>query len=483
MASSIHIGKVSTGSFIHNDRTQKVSYLIDSSDLNEYSKNSSDSIQEFNLLKSEAIKKYTERTNQKMQKSTVFLKEAIVNLEAHHTLKDLEPIIKKLESYGFKVIQASIHRDEGFKNSDNELEKNYHAHITMFALDKETGKSVKFGKDYRTELSKLQTLTANTLGMKRGKVSVKGHADELKVDVEKASKRLDTHEYKRAMVLKEKATLELQQENKQLKYDFREMQKKITATDLTVDLKKELHSLNTQVKNNKVGFEVLNAKIEELTTAVVRGEEVNQHLELKLSTFKKNQEKVNDNIAELVPQFKELKPEEGFNQNILRTISWLKKKLDKAVEELKAEQGKANKALEAQKTLRAENETLKAEKIVLERDMSFLRTDLNKTNPTENLLKVKNARSMDKIYEISDLEKFKKDIEKLDIVGLKQYWEQQKADGIIKITDSNYEEKKQIIISRHRELESSRPFQFGNALKEIAERGQKSKVQDQEQSR
>ena len=203
MSSSIHIAKVSTGSFLHNDRSMKVSYLIDSSDKNECSCNADKAIKTFNNLKYEATNNYVKRTNQKMQKSTIFLKEAIVNLEEHHTLEDLKPIINKLESYGFKVLQASIHRDEGFVNSDNKKEKNYHAHITMFNLDVTTGKTVKFGKSYRTELSKLQTFTAKTLNMQRGKVSVKEHAKELNVKVEKASKRLDTHEYKRAMILKE----------------------------------------------------------------------------------------------------------------------------------------------------------------------------------------------------------------------------------------------------------------------------------------
>ena len=209
-----------------------------------------------------------------MQKSTIFLKEAIVNLEEHHTLEDLKPIINKLESYGFKVLQASIHRDEGFVNSDNKKEKNYHAHITMFNLDVTTGKTVKFGKSYRTELSKLQTFTAKTLNMQRGKVSVKEHAKELNVKVEKASKRLDTHEYKRAMILKElKPKTQNNQNQKKIelqklviagaKYNFREMQKVITdLQDLTNEQKRELHRLNSQVKNDTATIEDLEITLE-----------------------------------------------------------------------------------------------------------------------------------------------------------------------------------------------------------------------------
>jgi len=258
MASSIHIEKVTSGSFLHNDRTMKVSYLIDDSSLNECTTSSSEAIEQFNRYKSEAIKNYTNRTNQKIQKSTIFLKEAIVNLEEHHTLKDLQPIKEKLESYGFKVLQMSIHRDEGFVNSEDKKKKNYHAHITMFNLDLYSGKTVKFGKHYKSELSKLQTFTADTLKMERGAISVKQEAERLNTKVSKPKKRLGTHEYKQAMKIKEK-------EIEELTYNFRDYQKQITALqDTSTEDKKELHKLNSEVKNIKNDIETKNFKIEKL---------------------------------------------------------------------------------------------------------------------------------------------------------------------------------------------------------------------------
>ena len=291
MASSIHIEKVKSGSFLHNDRSVKVSYLIDSSDKNECSVSADEAIKTFQELRLKAQENYTKRVNQKMQKNTVFLKEAIVNLEEHHTLKDLQPIVDKLESYGFKVLQTSIHRDEGFLNSENKKEKNYHAHITMFCLDVETGKTVKFGKNYRTELSKLQTFVADTLKMQRGKVSVKEHAKELNVKVEKASRRLDTHDYKRAMKIKEQEELKLKE-----KYNFREYQKKITSLeDLTKEQKKELHSLNSAVKNQKATIDELNQKIEEIqaknaANAMLHSQEILKNMSLEEENTKLKEE-------------------------------------------------------------------------------------------------------------------------------------------------------------------------------------------------
>ena len=258
MASSIHIEKVSSGSFLHNDRTMKVSYLIDDSSLNECTKSATDSFIIFNELKQTATENYTNRTKQKIQKNTIFIKEAIVNLEAHHTLKDLQQIKEKLESYGFKVIQMSIHRDEGFVNKDNEKEKNYHAHITMFNLDIETGKTVKFGKNYKSELSKLQTFTAETLQMQRGKISVEDEAHRLGKKLEKATKRLGTHEYKQAMKIKEK---ELEKVN----YNFKQMQKEITALkNISVLDKREMHKMNSQIRKLKDSDKLKSEKIKEL---------------------------------------------------------------------------------------------------------------------------------------------------------------------------------------------------------------------------
>lgn len=369
MASSIHIGKVSSGSFLHNDRTQKVSYLIDDSSLNECSRSSSYCLAEYQSLKLKASENYTKLTNQKMQKSTIFLKEAIVNLQEHHTLKDLEPIKERLESYGFKVMQMSIHRDEGFVNKENKKEKNYHAHITMFNLDLESGKSVKFGKDYRTELSKLQTFTANALKMERGKVSVQEHADELKVSVSKASKRLDTHDYKKAMKIKEEAQQQLTISQKQglLKditivksgYDFREMQAKITALEtLSAEQKKELHKLNSETKNTPE-LESKNIKIQELelqiqnltATAAVAGKEIKA---LKNAVVPALSPEQFEAVKQLEPLQSYIKAGEFVKENIL---------------------GFRNQAVNASKTVQEQKTTIdtqKSEIVNLRADMSVL---------------------------------------------------------------------------------------------------------------
>lgn len=278
MASSIHIEAVKTSSFLHNDRTMKVSYLIDDSSKNYCSVDSKTALENFNHCKEIATKKYQELTKQKLQSKTIFLKEAIINLEAHHTEKDLEPIIKKLESYGFKVLQVSIHRDEGFLNKEtNKNQYNYHAHITMFNLDLQTGKSVKFGKNYRTELSKLQTFVAKELNMERGKVSDKVHALEIGKEYDPhQTRRLGTHELKRAKKELEEQRLSIKQE---LTYKHKEYQAKITSLENVANpLKKELHALNNEISKLKNNSEAQLQKIAELNQKIENLEKINTSL-------------------------------------------------------------------------------------------------------------------------------------------------------------------------------------------------------------
>lgn len=341
--SSIHIGVVTTGSFLHNDRTVKPSYLIDSSENNVCTTSAKDALKKLHLLKLEAEKNYTARTGQKIQKKAVFLKEAIVNLEAHHTINDLEPIIEKLKSYGFTILQTSIHHDEGFV-SGKRTGKNYHAHITLFNLDPKSGKTIKFGKNYRHELSKLQTFTAKTLKMERGSVSVLEEAHAINRPLEKAKRRLDTHEYKRAMKLKddletqnlrmrtllgvaavaldksitpgkieqieamkelageEYIRIEKKWENvDNVYYNFRETQKMITGLKaLNIEQKKALHQLNSEINKIKKDDEQKLTKIKELEKHIL---EITKNA---LETQKTFEEHKNVLIASNQQQIKEL---------------------------------------------------------------------------------------------------------------------------------------------------------------------------------
>ena len=200
--SSIHIQSAKPGSVGHNSREHFSYSVVFNDEQNECSAKQDEA---YKLFRDELKKRneaYTRRVGQKLQKSTVTQLSCIVNLEQHHTLKDLEKIQEYLENnLGTKVFQMAIHRDEGkliskqdgtelysgkgfFLNKDDnkfyfdkkftkevdmskyEIQKNYHAHIEMMGLD-ENGQAIR-QKMNKVALQQLQTFTADTLNMERG---------------------------------------------------------------------------------------------------------------------------------------------------------------------------------------------------------------------------------------------------------------------------------------------------------------------------
>ena len=159
--------------------------------------------------KSEQISKLCKKiSGRKLQKNAVPIKEAVLNLNENHTMEDLQKVKIALENqFSISIFQMYIHRDEGryrskeeivrgFENELKELRKerplrwliekdkipaidservetlakepvyNYHAHILADFQNKKTGKMLGLKRD---DMSQMQTVVAETLGMQRGK--------------------------------------------------------------------------------------------------------------------------------------------------------------------------------------------------------------------------------------------------------------------------------------------------------------------------
>ena len=206
--SSTHIAPGGLGYFAHNSRESFSNSQVFFDEPNELWHTKDEAFKMFRSELAARSDAYTNRTKQKLQKKTVTQLSAVVNLHADHSMSDLREIADYLErELDTKVVQLSIHRDEGklvhrttgqvltsgehfFANPKNEqlyfdkeykkpidtgimgdwdIEKNYHAHIEMMGLDS-TGKSIK--RDLSTHFfRKLQDFTAETLGMERGQKS------------------------------------------------------------------------------------------------------------------------------------------------------------------------------------------------------------------------------------------------------------------------------------------------------------------------
>lgn len=233
--SSINIQTATAHSFKHNDRTDTPSYLVDSPSLNECNLGHEEAQNLLNNYVKEAEKYRKDNGLRAMKKDTIKSVEAVVNLNASHTLKDVEKLAKTIEKeFGFRAVQIAVHRDEG-KDTKN---KNYHAHIVMCNLTPQ-GRTIQRTLG-REGLKKLQDITAKELWMVRGKEGSK-------------AERLDHKQYKAVA-----------QEREDIAYSFREYQKRITALEIeNTEQKKELHRLNTQVNKGNSTVQELEKQLSE----------------------------------------------------------------------------------------------------------------------------------------------------------------------------------------------------------------------------
>ena len=180
--SCINLEPAKPGSFFHISREVKPDYLLDSIKRNSCDKNAMEAQAQYDKLLSKAIDCYMKRTKQRLQLSPKkLLWEAVIVLEEHHTLKDVEKLSDYLaKKYGWQSIQIGLHRDEGYVDDVmGEFVYNYHAHIVFLMIDKRgiyVFKKREFGKK---AMSILQTEVAEIMGMTRGISKLKSRRERL----------------------------------------------------------------------------------------------------------------------------------------------------------------------------------------------------------------------------------------------------------------------------------------------------------------
>ena len=154
----------------HNDRTLAPNYLIDKEKGVECNRNAEKARELKNQIINEAKETYQNKVKQKFQAKS-FEWSAVVNIKPDTTMKDLENLAKHFnDKYGFQCYQIAIHRDEGHKNTQGEIEINQHAHMEFITLDKETGKQNFKMRDFsKQKMREIQTEVAEILQMERGK--------------------------------------------------------------------------------------------------------------------------------------------------------------------------------------------------------------------------------------------------------------------------------------------------------------------------
>ena len=167
--SSIHFQGVAPTSELHNTREVKLDYNYP--ELEKHNESwIGDSIKDRRKQIEDHCKEVSGR---KLQKNAMPIREAVVNLNSHHTMDDLKNLAKELkEEKGMDCFQIHIHRDEGKSKED----LNYHAHMVFDWQNKETGTMLRHGK---LDMSQTQTLVANSLQMERGELRVNSNRERL----------------------------------------------------------------------------------------------------------------------------------------------------------------------------------------------------------------------------------------------------------------------------------------------------------------
>ncbi len=127
-----------------------------------------------------------ERINKKTGKVTIVrgstpIKEGVVVIKDDTTMEQLQRFCEVCNKrWGITALQIFIHRDEGHYGTpgDNATWKpNLHAHIVWDWMNHETGKSCKLKEE---DMSEMQTVLAECLGMERGtskELTGKGHLE------------------------------------------------------------------------------------------------------------------------------------------------------------------------------------------------------------------------------------------------------------------------------------------------------------------
>jgi len=382
--SSINIGVGEDGYFAHNSRESWSQSQVFFDEENEYLNNKENA---FRLFRSELAKRslaYTERTKQKLQKKTATHLSAIINLNKFHKMADVKKISDYLaEKFGTKILQVSLHRDEGklvnkktkevltsgeqffcnprnkklyfdedFKKKINmsewKIEKNYHAHIEFLGLDEE-GKSIK---RYLTPkiLSELQDFVADTLKMERGQKRERYTADQVKsieAKLKPKSSYANKKEYSKAWVAeakKQKCYIDRFKDKRVETHSFKKdksIQNKIDA--LTKELKFEKMEKKATKQDLKDIVGKYRKKLFGGRTAHRQIEALHRELELERKSHKLT-------VSELIEKVSAFEIKNEVLEQNNSNLYILKNAKDATVEELELEN----------KRLKAENQVLKA---------------------------------------------------------------------------------------------------------------------------
>lgn len=333
---SINIQAVKGGSEPHNLRLKDYDYVR--KDLTPNNENwMAKSISE---VYADIKERYERNVGKKMQKKATPIREGVVVIDENTTMEDLKKVAFVLEDrFKIKCFQIHIHRDEGHHRA-KEWKPNLHAHM-VFDWTDEYGKSIKLN---RYQMSQMQTVLADTLGMARGKSSDKKHLSAIQY-------------------------------------------KKEATENYLLELEEQLHQAKKQTKQLNEQNKLLINEIEEKSKVLEKREEKINELEGEIERLGGDYEKVDVNVYKKkldgIWGFLGYYDEKGKEELMLKDINGLKQLIFKKDFEI----GNLKRGLErVERELERSKEERLNENIVHNRELKLLRED--KDNVLRNYVKV-----------------------------------------------------------------------------------------------
>lgn len=197
-----------------------------------------------------------ERKGGPVPKISNSLWEAVVNLNAEHTLEDVQRVARLIEDrFNITCTAIAVHRDEGRIGNDGEPLYNFHAHLNFVTY--KDGKQNWRLTHTKAKLPELQTDVAKMLQMQRG-------------DPTRKAQRLEHREFKQVVKVQEKHENQIQNLANDLKKEKAEHQKTLQRLleaqkeasehrNLAQSLKIENRALSEQNRALKAELEMLKA--------------------------------------------------------------------------------------------------------------------------------------------------------------------------------------------------------------------------------
>jgi chromosome segregation ATPase len=346
---SINFQKATGHAFRHNDRSDKVTYLVDRSDENEVSRSATDARAMADRLYAQAIEKLTAAKVKRKPMAENSRWEAVVNLNAGHGLDDVQQLAQAIEKEtGFTCLQIAVHKDEG----KSAKEKNYHAHIVFHTLDRDTGRQL-YRREHMTpeKLTRLQDLAATSLDMERGQRGSK-------------RKRLDHKEYKAAAQEREA----LENENEGLRYRVAQLEAELVSVkEVNEQYRGERERLKASGEATQADYQALKRDYDALKEQAKAERITRRDLALRLA------DKAGTLIGQNRTPVGQLPPER-FDHLVEKLEATA---VDHAVALIEKQAGELDQAFEYAQQLNRENEQLQAQQIAPDY-VAQLRQDVKK---------------------------------------------------------------------------------------------------------